>query len=96
VQAAVHVAVDGEWGPDTDRALSLVRAAARGALGDVRATQRAVGTADDGDWGPASRAALAATVRALQTAWGVAADGEWGPRTDAAYADARRRFGRGV
>jgi surface antigen len=96
VQAAVHVAVDGDWGPVTDRAVSLVRAAARGALGDVRATQRAVGTADDGDWGPASRAALAATVRALQTAWGVAADGEWGPRTDAAYADARRRFGRGA
>ena len=46
-QAAVHVAVDGEWGPVTDRAVALVRSAARGGLGDVRATQRAVGTPDD-------------------------------------------------
>jgi surface antigen len=96
VQAAVHVTVDGDWGPVTDRAVSLVRAAARGSLGDVRATQRAVGTADDGDWGPVSRAALAVTVRALQAAWGVTVDGGWGPRTDAAYADARRRSGRGI
>jgi hypothetical protein len=49
VQSAVHVPVDGGWGPVTDRAVCLVRAAARGSLGDVRATQRAVGTADDGD-----------------------------------------------
>jgi CHAP domain len=96
IQAAVHVGVDGDWGPVTDRALSLVRDAARGHLHDVRATQRAVGTADDGDWGPHSRAALQSAVRALQAAWQVAVDGEWGPQTDGAYADARRRFGRGL
>ena len=93
IQAAVHVAVDGEWGPDTDRAISLVRTAARGAVGDVRATQRAVGTTADGDWGPQSKAALVTTVRALQAAWGVAVDGDWGPQTDNAWSGARRRFG---
>ena len=51
-QAAVHVPVDGDWGPETDRAVSLVRSAARGKLRDVKATQRAVGTRDDGEWGP--------------------------------------------
>jgi hypothetical protein len=95
-QAAVHVGTDGEWGPVTDRAVSLVRAAARGHRGDVRATQRAIGAQDDGDWGPASRKALGVTVRALQAAWNVASDGVWGPKTDDAWADARRRFGRGL
>jgi surface antigen len=95
-QAAVHVDVDGEWGPVTDAAVSLVRRAAQGHLGDVRATQRAVGTTVDGDWGPASRKALTATVRALQGAWGAAADGDWGPQTDGAWASARKRFGKGL
>jgi hypothetical protein len=90
-QAAVHVAVDGDWGPQTDRAVSLVRSAARGQLRDVRATQRAVGTRDDGAWGPNSKAALDSTVRALQAAWGTHIDGDWGPKTEAAYDDVRRR-----
>ena len=94
-QAAVHVAVDGQWGPITDRAVSLVRSATRGGLGDVRATQRAVGTPVD-RWGPHSKAALASTVRALQGAWNVTVDGDWGPKTDAAWADLRRRFGKGL
>lgn len=92
----MHVAVDGQWGPITDRALSLVRTAARGGLGDVRATQRAVGTPVDGRWGPHSKAALASTVRALQGAWNVTVDGGWGPKTDAAWADLRGRFGKGL
>ena len=91
-QAAVHVSVDGDWGPKTDRAVSLVRSAARGSLRDVKATQRAVGTRDDGDWGPLSKAALNTTIRALQAAWGAHIDGDWGPKTDAAYGDVRRRF----
>ena len=33
-QAAVHVSADGDWGPVTDRAVALVRAAARGSLGE--------------------------------------------------------------
>jgi hypothetical protein len=74
----------------------LVRAAARGHLRAVRATQRAVGADDDGDWGPVSRNALAATVRALQAAWGTAIDAHWGPKTEAAWSDARTRFGRGL
>jgi surface antigen len=96
VQAAVHVRVDGGWGPDTDHAVSLVRAAATGHLHDVSATQRAVGTGADGDWGPVSKAALASTVRALQAAWRTGIDADWGPKTEAAYADARHRFGRGI
>ena len=95
-QAAVHVPADGEWGPVTDRAVRLVRAAARGHRGAVRATQRAGGARDDGDWGPVSRTALGTTVRALQAAWGTDIDADWGPKTEAVYADARRRFGRGI
>lgn len=95
-QAAVHVDVDGDWGPKTDAAVSLVRRAARGNRGDVRGTQRAVGTTVDGDWGPASKAALTATVRVLQGAWSVAVDGDWGPQTDGAWAAARKRFGKGI
>ena len=95
-QAAVHVQVDGGWGPITDRAVSLVRDAARGHLDDVRDTQRAVGTGVDGEWGPISRTALGTTVRALQAAWGTDIDAEWGPKTDAAYKQARKRFGRGL
>jgi hypothetical protein len=95
-QVAVHVAVDGDWGPATDRAVSLVRSAARGRLRDVKATQRAVGTRDDGDWGPNSRAALDSTVRALQAAWGTRIDGDWGPKTEAAYDDVRRRHFQGA
>ena len=95
-QSAVHVAADGDWGPVTDRAVSLVRDAARGHRRDIRATQRAIGARDDGDWGPGSRTALDATVRALQAAWDVPADGDWGPRTDGAWSDARRLFGRGL
>jgi hypothetical protein len=56
-QAAVHVAVDGQWGPITDRAVSLVRSAARGGLGDVRALQGAWNVTVDGDWGPKTDAA---------------------------------------
>jgi hypothetical protein len=96
MQAAVHVEVDGDWGPVTDRAVSLVRDAARGHRHDVRATQRAVGAGDDGDWGPVSKGALASTVRTLQAAWRTDIDSEWGPKTEAAYADARHRFGRGL
>jgi surface antigen len=95
-QVAVHVAVDGDWGPATDRAVSLVRSAARGHLQDVKATQRAVGTRDDGVWGPNSKAALDSTVRALQAAWGTHIDGDWGPKTEAAYDDVRRRHFRGA
>ena len=95
-QAAVHVPVDGGWGPVTDRAVSLVRFAARGHLRDVKATQRAVGARDDGDWGPISKAALESTVRALQAAWGTRIDGDWGPKTEAAYDDVRRRHHRGA
>jgi surface antigen len=95
-QAAVHVRVDGEWGPKTDQAVTLVRSAARGRVREVKATQRAVGTRDDGAWGPNSRAALDSTVRALQAAWGTHIDGDWGPKTEAAYADVRRRHHRGA
>ncbi|MGE3795970.1 MAG: peptidoglycan-binding protein [Dehalococcoidia bacterium] len=89
VQAAVRVTVDGDWGPATDRAVSLVRDAARGRLHDIRDTQRAIGARADGLWGPQSRAALDTTVRALQRAWGVTVDGEWGPKTDEAWRAAR-------
>ena len=92
----MHVDVDGEWGPATDSAVALVRRAARGNLGDVRATQHAVGTTVDGDWGPVSKGALTATVRALQGAWGVGVDGDWGPQTDGAWANARKHFGKGL
>lgn len=98
-QQAVHVDVDGAWGPVTDRAVSLVRHAATGEpfhAWDVRAGQAAVGTRVDGDWGPASKAALSATVKRLQAAWGAAPDGHWGPVTDRAYRAARERHARGL
>ena len=96
-QMAVDVSVDGIWGPSTDRAISLVRAAAyMDRMSDVQALQRAIETTPDGIWGPASEAALTATVRALQAAWGTGADGIWGPGTDKAWAAARGKYGRGL
>lgn len=89
VQAAVHVVTDGDWGPVTDRAVSLVRDAARGRLHDIADTQHAIGARPDGLWGPQSRAALDSTVRAVQRALGVLADGDWGPKTDEAWRAAR-------
>ncbi len=89
VQAAVHVTVDGDWGPVTDRAVSLVRDAARGWLHHITETQTAIGAHPDGLWGPQSRAALDTTVRALQRAWAVTVDGDWGPKTDQAWRAAR-------
>lgn len=90
LQAAVNVKIDGAWGPNTDRALALVRNAANGRLRNYRATQAAVGTKADGLWGPKSRAALIATVKEVQKALGVKADGDWGPKTEAAFAAARQ------
>lgn len=92
LQAAVHVTVDGQWGPRTDGALALVRRIAfLSSPGDVRATQAAVGTKADGQWGPKSADALEATVRAVQGALGVGVDGVWGKNTDAAFQAARAR-----
>lgn len=96
-QAAVHVTVDGIWGPGTDHAVSAVRSAAfLKQLGSVPELQRAVGADDDGIWGPASRAALVDTVRELQAAWAVAVDGDWGPATDRAWSAVRTQHLRSV
>jgi hypothetical protein len=93
VQRAVHVTADGKWGPLTDRAVQLVRTAARqGAHGNVRSLQIAVGASPDGIWGPKSARALNQTIRLVQAALHTAPDGSWGPITDAAFVAARARY----
>ncbi len=84
LQRAVHVAVDGIWGPVTDTALQAVRANRH-----TRAEQAAVATTVDGIWGPRSQTAYIATVRAIQAALGVGVDGIWGPVTDRAFVAVR-------
>ena len=71
------IAVDGDFGPHTKRAL-------QGALGVIvdgdfgpsstRALQSFLGVAVDGSWGPV-------TTRALQEFLGVSVDGDFGPQT---------------
>jgi hypothetical protein len=90
IQAPIHVVTDGKWGPGTDQAAELVRAAAKGSIPrDCHALQVAVGTKSDGDWGPLSKAALLQAVIRIQLALGVKADGVWGPITDGAYVKVR-------
>ncbi len=95
-QRAVHVGVDGAWGPQTDRAVTAVRELRDGAgtEAQVRAAQAACGAHVDGAWGAQSKTSHARTVRALQTAWralvpGLGVDGVWGPGTDAAWRTVR-------
>jgi GH25 family lysozyme M1 (1,4-beta-N-acetylmuramidase) len=93
LQAAVHVNVDGIWGPTTDAALQLVRSAAYlHERPNVKALQTAVGTTPDGDWGPQSQAALTTAVKAVQRALGngLAVDGSWGDATDARFTTEKR------
>jgi len=93
LQRAVRVAADGMWGPGTDRAVRVLRYAARGSYPwGVKAAQRAVGVTADGIVGPHTRAAVKAAVVAVQRALRVTADGDWGPKTDAAYSAARSRY----
>jgi murein DD-endopeptidase MepM/ murein hydrolase activator NlpD len=71
------IAVDGDFGPATKRALqTALSVAADGDFGpaSTRALQSFLGVAADGSWGPA-------TTRALQGFLGVPADGSFGPQT---------------
>jgi peptidoglycan hydrolase-like protein with peptidoglycan-binding domain len=71
------LAIDGDFGPQTTKALQWkLRMATDGAFGPVskRALQARLGVAQDGDVGPQ-------TVRALQAHVGAGVDGSWGPDT---------------
>lgn len=75
--APSSLAVDGEFGPNTIRALQrVIGVTADGLFGpnSKRALQRYLGVRVDGIIGPS-------TVRALQRKVGSSADGEWGPNT---------------
>lgn len=92
MQEALHLHVDGAWGPDTDYAVNVIHVA--DAENDpkrfgTRTTQRIIGTPADGDWGPKSASALNNTVRTLQGCWGCGTDGNWGPQTQTAMLRAR-------
>lgn len=93
LQQAVRVAVDNQWGPNTDKALEAVRKASvlhgRAFPSGVSYAQQCVGARRDGAWGPNSQAAHDATVANIQRALGITADGQWGPATEAAYLAAR-------
>jgi murein DD-endopeptidase len=71
------IAVDGDFGPRTKRALqTALGVTADGDFGpaSTRALQSFLGVTADGSWGPA-------TTRALQGFLGVPADGSFGPQT---------------
>lgn len=71
------LAVDGEFGPATKRALqAAIGTTPDGVWGpaSIRALQGFLGVAQDGDFGPIS-------TRALQGFLGVAQDGDWGRQT---------------
>jgi hypothetical protein len=96
-QEAVHTAVDGIWGPNTDKAAgALIHAISNEFPYGVQFAQRVVATERDGQWGPKSQTALRNTITLVQKALskmgfhpGVA-DGVWGPKTEDAYNKARK------
>ena len=75
--ARARLAVDGDFGPTTKRAMQRwLGVPADGVVGPVtrKALQRRLRVREDGVWGPV-------TVRALQTFLRVRADGDWGMDT---------------
>jgi hypothetical protein len=93
LQRAVHVDVDGIWGPRTDLRLEAVRAASR-LMGvtfprGIAFTRRAVGLEDGPVWDLAARRAHDRTVAAIQRALRRPVSGRWDRATDAAYGRAR-------
>ncbi|WP_314647612.1 peptidoglycan DD-metalloendopeptidase family protein [uncultured Microbacterium sp.] len=75
--AGPNLAVDGQWGVATTKALQVaLGVAADGQIGPntIRALQARVGVAADGIMGPN-------TSKGLQRHLGVAQDGQWGPDT---------------
>lgn len=89
IQTAVHVNVDGRWGPATSEA---VRAVVRRTLANVQYLQARVGVSQDGQWGPASEAARIVAIKGVQRALGVAADGAWGAKSQSAYNAAYSKY----
>ena len=96
LQNAVRVTADNEWGPQTDKACSIVNHASSGQFPfGLKATQKTVGVSQDGVWGPETRAATWLTVIHVQKALTLMGfdtqglDGIWGPKTQAAFYAAR-------
>lgn len=95
LQIAVRVTADNDWGPETDKACSIVNHASDGQFPfGIKKTQEVVGAYSDGWWGPASKQATRQTVAAVQaalTGMGFEAypDGVWGKQTQEAFYQAR-------
>lgn len=95
LQKAVRVAEDNDWGPQTDKACSIVSHASDGQFPfGIKKAQEVVGVYDDGWWGAASKQATRQTITQVQralTAMGfeVYPDGVWGEQTQAAFYQAR-------
>jgi hypothetical protein len=96
LQIAVRVTADNDWGPETDKACSIVNHASDGQFPfGIKKTQEVVGAYSDGWWGPLSKEATRATVTKVQealTAMGFdtqGIDGFWGPNTQEAFYQAR-------
>jgi len=84
IQTAVHVAVDGQLGPQTAMAVTaVIKGPGHGYA--VQYIQARVGTPVDGEWGPHSAAAQIATIKEMQHALRVGEDGIWGKITGAAW-----------
>lgn len=93
IQAAVHAAIDGVFGADTDKRCEIVRDMRQGGLrvhhpSQVKYLQQVMGFDSkhaDGVWGPITQSFWVQTVQHIQAALGVGADGVWGPVTDARF-----------
>jgi hypothetical protein len=85
LQAALHVAVDGDWGKATEAAVQAVKKNKHG-----KDEQAAVGAKVDGIWGPQSQKAYVITLHRVQKALGVKETGTWNLRTTLALRKARK------
>jgi hypothetical protein len=96
LQKAARVTEDNDWGPRTDKALSIIWHVSDGQFPfGVKATQETIDAYVDGWWGPRSKEAAHKTISAVQTALTAMGfdtqgiDGIWGPNTTAAFRQAQ-------
>lgn len=96
LQRVARVAEDNDWGPRTDKALSIIWHVSDGQFPfGVKATQETIDAYVDGWWGPASKEAARKKIAEVQQALtemgfdtqGV--DGIWGPKTISAFYEAQ-------
>jgi len=92
LQRLLEVAVDGQWGGNTDTVAIRMRTGARRYTGGgpkialrEDLMQKVLNVTPDNVVGPHTLAALRTWVKKVQALLGLTADGEWGVKTDAAF-----------